>query len=155
MRISDWSSDVCSSDLEIWRAAPNGTRIANALVMAGGFGRRLGEKTKAQPKPLLKVGDKPILEHILAWLEQGGVRNIYISTHYLADRIEAFLDTRDGTVHPLVVHEEISLGTAGALARLPEPVESPILVVNGDVLTKLDLDALDTFHHAQIGRAHV
>src|SRR3546814_20395310 len=96
MRISDWSSDVCSSDLEIWRAAPNGTRIANALVMAGGFGRRLGEKTKAQPKPLLKVGDKPILEHILAWLEQGGVRNIYISTHYLAQRNERSAERRVG-----------------------------------------------------------
>jgi len=134
--------------LEIWRASPTATRISAALVMAGGFGKRLGKKTKSAPKPLLPVGDKPILEHILARLEQSGIHDIFVSTHYLADRIREFLDTRNGVARPNVIYEESSLGTAGALALLPEPIDGPILVVNGDVLTQLDLEALDAFHHA-------
>jgi GTP:adenosylcobinamide-phosphate guanylyltransferase len=133
---------------EIWRASPTATRISAALVMAGGFGKRLGKKTKTAPKPLLPVADKPILEHILARLEQSGIHDIFVSTHYLADRIREFLAARNGVARPNVIHEEASLGTAGALTLLPEPIEGPILVVNGDVLTQLDLDALDAFHHA-------
>lgn len=134
--------------VEIWRASPTATRIGAALVMAGGFGKRLGKKTKTAPKPLLPVGDKPILEHILARLERSGIQDIFVSTHYLADRIREFLDTRNGAARPNVIHEESSLGTAGALTLLPEPISGPILVVNGDVLTQLDLEALDAFHHA-------
>ena len=132
--------------VEIWRVPAIETRIGTALVMAGGYGRRLGSRTEKEPKSLLSVGDKPILEHILAWIETSGIRNVYVSTHYLADRIKAFLDVRGGVV-PRLIHEENSLGTAGALSLLPEPLNGPVLVINGDVLTKLDLDALDSYHH--------
>ena len=134
--------------VEIWRAPATETRIGTALVMAGGYGRRLGNRTEKEPKPLLPVGDKPILEHILSWIDSSGIRNVYVSTHYLADQIKAFLDVRGGVMRPTVIHERTSLGTAGALAHLAEPIEGPVLVVNGDVLTKLDLDALDAFHYA-------
>lgn len=140
--------DSAGALAEIWRASPAATRIGTALVMAGGYGKRLGKKTKSAPKPLLAVGDKPILEHILARLEQSGIQEIFVSTHYLADRIREFLEARNGLARPNVIHEEASLGTAGALTLLPEPIEGPILVVNGDVLTQLDLEALDSFHHA-------
>jgi len=134
--------------VEIWRAPTTEMRIGTALVMAGGYGRRLGSRTEKEPKPLLPVGDKPILERILTWIDSSGIRNVYVSTHYLADQIKAFLDVRAGVVRPTVIHERTSLGTAGALAHLAEPIEGPVLVVNGDVLTKLDLDALDAFHYA-------
>jgi len=140
--------DAGGALVEIWRASPTATRIGAALVMAGGFGKRLGRKTKTAPKPLLPVGDKPILEHILARLEQSGIQDIFVSTHYLAERIREFLDARNGVARPNVIYEESSLGTAGALTLLPAPIGGPILVVNGDVLTQLDLDALDAFHHA-------
>jgi dTDP-glucose pyrophosphorylase len=140
--------DPAGALAEIWRASPAATRISAALVMAGGYGKRLGKKTKSAPKPLLPVGDKPILEHILARLEQNGIPDIFVSTHYLADRIREYLDSRNGRARPSIIHEEASLGTAGALTLLPEPIEGPILVVNGDVLTQLDIEALDAFHHA-------
>lgn len=133
---------------EIWRAGQTTSNIGTALVMAGGKGRRLGEITKNQPKPLVKVGDQPILGHILDWLELGGVPRISVSTHYLSDHIQTFLDSRLGRVKPTVIEEEESLGTAGALAQLPEPVQGPVLMINGDVLTKLDVEAFDNFHHA-------
>ena len=133
---------------EIWRAGSTRPHIGTALVMAGGKGRRLGEITKNQPKPLVKVGEKPILGHILDWLEAGGVPRICVSTHYLADRVRVFLDDRKGTVRPTIIEEEESLGTAGALAQLPEPVPGPVLIINGDVLTKLDVEAFVDFHRA-------
>ncbi len=133
---------------EIWRSGQTKSRIGAALIMAGGKGRRLGEITKNQPKPLVKVGDKPILGHILDWLETGGVPRVSVSTHYLSDHIQDFLDKRAGTVRPTIIEEQESLGTAGALAQLPEPVPGPILMINGDVLTKLDVEAFDDFHHA-------
>lgn len=132
--------------VEIWFVVGQESRIGAALVMAGGFGRRLGSRTQNDPKPLLAVGDKPILEHILSRLEASGIRNIFIATHYLADRIKSFIDSRDGLL-PQLIHEENSLGTAGALSLLPEPIDGPVLVINGDVLTKLDLEALDGYHH--------
>ena len=133
---------------EIWRAGMSQSRIGTALVMAGGKGQRLGEITKNRPKPLVEVGDKPILGHILDWLEAGGVPRISVSTHYLSDHIKAFLDGRDGTVRATVIEEEESLGTAGALAQLPEPMHGPVLMINGDVLTKLDVEAFEDFHRA-------
>ena len=133
--------------VEIWRVPDAKTRIGTALVMAGGFGRRLGKHTEHKPKPLLLVGSKPILQHILDWLDGNGIRNLFVSTHYLADQVEEFLAQHRGLVKAQIVHERETLGTAGALTCLPEPIEGPILVVNGDVLTKLDLDALDAFHH--------
>lgn len=133
---------------EIWRAGASQTRIGTALVMAGGKGERLGEITKNKPKPLVEVGDKPILGHIMDWLEAGGVPRISVSTHYLSDHIRNFLDGRDGSVRATVIEETESLGTAGALARLPNPVQGPVLMINGDVLTKLDVEAFDDFHRA-------
>lgn len=140
--------DASGAIVEIWYVVSKESRIGAALVMAGGYGKRLGSRTENEPKPLLPVGDKPILEHILGRLESNGIHNIFISTHYLADRIRAFLDQRDGGAKPRLLYEENSLGTAGALSLLPDPVDGPVLVMNGDVLTKVDLDALDAYHHA-------
>jgi len=133
---------------EIWYLSARESRIGTALVMAGGFGRRLGAMTKTRPKPLLTVGDKPILGHILDWLEESGIRNICVSIHYLGDRIRDFLDRRGGAVTPGVIEESESLGTAGALGNLPDSGSGPVLVINGDVLTKLDIEAFERFHHA-------
>jgi NDP-sugar pyrophosphorylase family protein len=88
----------------------------------------------------------PILEHVLKWLELGGVENIYISTHYLAEKISAFLDARNGMSAPQIIYEKRLLGTAGALNLLPSGAEGPILVMNGDVLTTMDVSTLQDFH---------
>ncbi|MCB2103000.1 MAG: nucleotidyltransferase family protein [Rhodobacterales bacterium] len=117
-----------------------------AVVMAGGFGVRLRPLTDDTPKPLLPVGDKPVIERIVEQLRESGVRHVNITTHYHADKIrDHFGDGRDFGVRVQYTHEEEPLGTAGALA-LMERGTDPLLVVNGDILTAVDFRAMLDFH---------
>jgi len=118
------------------------------LLMAGGFGKRLTPITNDIPKPLLKVGAKPILENIIEEFIDAGFHNFYISTHYKADMVqEYFGDGSDWGVSIQYVYEEKPLGTAGSLGLLPSDLPKlPILVMNGDLLTKLDFEKLLNFH---------
>ena len=120
--------------------------IARALVMAGGFGRRLGQETRDRPKPLLDVAGRPVLDRVLAQLEDAGVGRIDVSVHYLAEQIEAFLAARNSRAEVCVIRESEPLGTAGALGHLSQPQSGNILVVNGDVLTRANFGALAEFH---------
>ncbi len=118
-----------------------------ALVMAGGQGTRLGERTRTIPKPLLPVGDKPILAHILDQLEDAHVGDISIAVHYLAEQIERFVAARESRACIHLVREEQPLGTVGALANLKSSHRGPILVINSDILTRTNIRALVAFHH--------
>jgi dTDP-glucose pyrophosphorylase len=120
--------------------------IVTALIMAGGLGERLGSKTQALPKPLLPVGGKPILEHIVARLEDINVGDIYVSAHYLADKIESYVAGRNSRSNIRVIRESEKLGTAGAVAAIPPNGDAPLLVINGDVLTQTDFVAMAEFH---------
>lgn len=119
------------------------------FLMAGGFGTRLKPLTDNCPKPLLKVGDKPILETVLLNFIKSGFHDFYISTHYLPEMIrEYFGNGEKWGVSINYVHEEIPLGTGGALGLLPKDLPKlPVIMMNGDVLTKVDLEALLTFHN--------
>lgn len=119
------------------------------FLMAGGFGTRLKPLTDNCPKPLLKVGDKPILETVLLSFIKAGFHDFYISTHYLPEMIREYFGTGDKWgVSINYVHEELPLGTGGALGLLPKDLpELPVIMMNGDVLTKVDLEALLTFHN--------
>lgn len=119
------------------------------FLMAGGFGTRLKPLTDHCPKPLLKVGDKPILETVLLGFVKSGFHNFYISTHYLPEMIkEYFGNGEKWGVSINYVHEEQPLGTGGALGLLPKDLpELPVIMMNGDVLTKVDLEALLAFHN--------
>lgn len=119
---------------------------ARAVVMAGGPGTRLGEKTRNTPKPLLLLGEQPILGHVLDALEDAGVRQIDITIHYLAEQIETFVAKRANKAVIRLVRENMRLGTAGALSKLDPAPETPVLVVNGDVVSKADFGALAEFH---------
>jgi dTDP-glucose pyrophosphorylase len=121
--------------------------IANALIMAGGPGTRLGERTRNVPKPMLPVGGRPILDHVLERLENAEVKRVFVSVHYLSEQIESYLKERGGRVEVVLVRETERLGTAGALGQLSSTAfTSPLLVVNGDVITKTDFRALHEFH---------
>lgn len=124
---------------------PNAT-VETALVMAGGRGTRLGERTKDTPKPLLNVGDKPILEHVLKALEDAGVPEIFVSVHYLADQIDAFVNARVARARVRTIREGEQRGTIGALGQLPNPPRGAVLVVNGDVISGVDFNAMAAFH---------
>jgi dTDP-glucose pyrophosphorylase len=116
-----------------------------AVVMAGGLGTRLGELTAETPKPMLPVGDRPLLERIVEQLREAGIRHVNLTTHYRADVIAEHFG--DGSAHGVeieYVSEERPLGTAGALGLVGG--EGPILVMNGDILTRVDFRAMHRFH---------
>ncbi len=125
------------------------------FIMAGGFGKRLRPLTESVPKPMLKVGKKPILEEIFERFIKAGFYNFYISTHYKAEVVrEHFGNGDDWNVSIQYIHEKEPLGTAGALGLLPDNLpEQPILVMNGDLLTKIDFEHLLNYHSEQGGSA--
>lgn len=117
------------------------------VVMAGGLGSRLGELTRDTPKPMLPVGSKPILESIIEMLRAQGLRRIFISVNYLAEKvIDYFGDGSPWGVKIKYLVEAQPLGTFGALSLLPDGLTHPILVVNGDVLSSIDYRSLLRSH---------
>lgn len=125
------------------------------FLMAGGFGTRLYPLTQDCPKPLLKVGDKPILELILERFISAGFHRFFISTHYLPEMVrDYFGDGKRWGVTIRYTHEETPLGTGGALGLLPhEEINEPMLMMNGDLLTTLNYRELLDFHNEHKGVA--
>jgi dTDP-glucose pyrophosphorylase len=132
---------------EIFVESPD-SALSMALVMAGGPGLRLGERTRHVPKPLLEVGGRPILDRVIERLENAGVRRIVIAIHYLSEMIEAFVAGRRNRAAIDFIREPDRLGTAGALGLLQagQIGSDPLLVVNGDLVTEVDYRALHDFH---------
>lgn len=120
------------------------------VLMAGGFGKRLGMLTANCPKPMLPVGGKPMLERIMENFIAEGYHKFYISLHYLPEKIKShFEDGSKWGVTIRYIEEATPLGTGGALGLLPETDGLPVVMMNGDVLTRLDLSALLDFHHKE------
>ncbi len=121
-----------------------------AVVMAGGYGRRLRPLTEELPKPMLAVGGRPILEIIVERLREAGVRDIALAVHFKYEVIEEYF--QDGShmgVSIEYVKEREPLGTAGALSLVERPFDAPFLVMNGDILTKVNFESLFSFHEEQ------
>lgn len=119
-----------------------------AVVMAGGYGTRLRPLTDETPKPMLRVGDKPLLERTINKLREAGITDVNISTHYLPDKIVDHFGTGgEFGVNLKYLREEKPLGTAGALGLLGRP-ERTTLVINGDILTNIDFRAMAEFHRS-------
>lgn len=112
---------------------------ADVFIMAGGKGSRLMPLTKDTPKPMLHVGDKPIIEHNIDRLIKYGIKNIYISVNYLADKIkDYFKDGSDKGVSVKYVHEDRPLGTLGSVKLVENLEHDYIMVMNSDILTDID-----------------
>jgi dTDP-glucose pyrophosphorylase len=132
---------VCMSDLIADLALP-----LEAVIMAGGFGTRLRPLTDHVPKPMLPVGDRPLMELTVQQLRQAGIRRVNVTTHYMPEKIIThFGDGSRFGVEFRYVNEQSPLGTAGALKLLDEPSE-PLLVMNGDILTGVDFRAMYKYH---------
>lgn len=117
------------------------------VLMAGGEGLRLRPLTEHTPKPMLDVGGRPILETIVRRLADSGFSEFHISVNYRADVIRNhFGDGSSMNVDVSYIEEEMPLGTAGPLAKLSRDVSAPILVMNGDILSKVDPVQLIDFH---------
>jgi len=126
------------------------------ILMAGGLGQRLHPLTESCPKPLLRVGGKPLLETILDSFIEQGFRNFYISVNYKAEMIiEHFGDGARWGVELKYINESKRLGTAGALGLLPARPQAPILLMNGDILTKINYGQLLEFHKKNLSDATV
>ena len=121
--------------------------IDRALIMAGGFGKRLGSMTRDLPKPLVKVAGRPILDHVLYALENAGILKIEIAVHYRADQIRSFVQQRPNVAEISLIEETEPLGTAGAFGLIPSHPEEPMLVINADVVTDVDYSALHQFYN--------
>lgn len=115
----------------------------DAVIMAGGVGSRLMPLTSDTPKPMLEIGNKPIIEYNIDLLKNHGVENIHISVNYLADKITSYF--KDGTERELNISyltEDKPLGTIGALKGVKLFHNDYVLLMNSDLLTNIDLDAM-------------
>lgn len=122
-----------------------------AVVMAGGYGTRLRPLTTEVPKPMLPVGDKPLLERIIRQLAEAGIRRVNVTTHYRSDVIANYFGNgKEFGSEIQYVKEDAPLGTAGALSLL-DPSNEPLLVINGDIVTRLDFKAMVQFHRDHAG----
>lgn len=129
---------------ELVHSRPKPNRV---VLMAGGLGSRLRPLTDDCPKPMLKVGTKPLLETILENFIEHGFRSFSISVNYMAEMVKAhFGDGSRWGVAIDYLEEPRQLGTAGALSLLAERPSHPLVVMNGDVLTKVNFSQLLDFH---------
>ena len=131
------------------RPLPSRHTVRNntVVIMAGGKGLRLRPLTEQTPKPLLRVGGKPVLQHIIENLRDEGFTDLVVAINYLGEQIEAhFGDGSAFGVHVRYLSEEIPLGTAGALSLLEPPFFSPLVVMNADLLVSARIGQLVDYH---------
>ena len=118
-----------------------------AVIMAGGYGTRLSPLTDDVPKPMLPVGDRPLMEYTVEQLRKAGIERLSIATHYLTEKIAThFGDGHEFGVEINYIEEDTPLGTAGALGLMDSTTE-PMLVINGDILTRVDFRSMLDFHN--------
>ena len=120
------------------------------VIMAGGLGTRLGELTKDTPKPMLKVGAKPMVEHIIDMFVSHGFTKFMLSVNYKAEVIkEYFGDGSKFGIEVKYLEEKKRLGTGGALSLIETELNEPFFVTNGDVLSSLDYEKLLAYHNEE------
>jgi dTDP-glucose pyrophosphorylase len=125
---------------------PQGPLPLRAVVMAGGYGTRLRPLTDEVPKPMLPVGNRPLLEMTIQQLRDAGLTHVSLITHYKGKMInEHFGDGSQFGLKITCIQEGEPMGTAGALSML-EQSDAPMLVINGDILTRVDYRAMLQFH---------
>ena len=138
-------------DLLTPQALPN-----SVVIMAGGKGTRLRPQTDYCPKPMLKIGDEPMLEILLRQCIDAGLRQFYFSVNYLKDQIiNYFNDGSRWGVNIEYLIEDLPMGTAGSLQLFGVPPVAPFLVMNGDVLTRLNPAKLLQFHNQHQAKATI
>ncbi|QEZ88267.1 glucosamine-1-P guanylyltransferase [Aliarcobacter cibarius] len=122
-------------------------KINKVVLMVGGLGTRLRPLTETTPKPMLKVGNKPILQTIVEKFAEYGYTNIVMCVNYKSDIIQDyFKDGSDFGVNIEYILEEQRMGTAGALSLLKDKPNEPFFVMNGDLLTNVNFSNLLDFH---------
>jgi dTDP-glucose pyrophosphorylase/predicted transcriptional regulator len=123
-------------------------KLNKIIIMAGGKGTRLRPLTKNVPKPMLKIGNKPILLTIVEKFKESGYKNFIMCVNYKSKIIEDYFgDGKKFGVKIEYIREKKRMGTAGALSLFKKKPKEPIFVINGDLLTTLDFEKLLDFHN--------
>ena len=126
-------------DLDVTRAL----LPIECVIMAGGRGKRLSPLTDNIPKPMIKLNNKPIIEHNIDRLIRFGIKKIHISVNYLADQIESYFgDGSSKGIEIKYIYENKKLGTAGALSLIENINTKNILLMNSDLFTNIDFEKL-------------
>ncbi|MFF2752174.1 nucleotidyltransferase family protein [Psychrobacillus sp. NPDC058041] len=135
--------DIIFTDQSVSEKESNNT----VILMVGGLGSRLRPLTNNIPKPMLHVGNKPILETIIEGFKQNGFTNFILSVNYKKEIIQDYFQDGDAFgVSISYIEEEKRMGTAGALSLLKEKPSNPVFVMNGDLLTQVNFEQLLQFH---------
>lgn len=140
---------LCIEQRSEGQARPD--RPNTVVIMAGGKGLRLRPLTEETPKPLLLVGGKPILQHIIDSLRGEGFTDIVLAINYLGEQIEEFF--QDGSrfgVNVRYLKEDRALGTAGALSLLRDAHASPVVVMNGDLILSSSIGKMLDYHEENL-----
>lgn len=123
-----------------------------AVIQCGGKGMRLRPHTAILPKPLMPIGSRPVLELVLKWLRRNGIKEVFVTTGYLGHLIRSVCG--DGHQWNMCINytQELEpLGTIGPLSLVREQLDEPFLVLNGDILTDLNLKQFVNFHRQHSG----
>ncbi len=147
--ILDDDNNICGLET-LQRLTEKPSHDNPVFLLAGGLGKRLRPLTENTPKPLLKVGNKPILETIVNQFIDNGFKNFYISTYFKSESIKDYF--KDGALHGInieYIHEDTPLGTAGSLGLIPKTLpDLPIIIMNADLLTEIDFNHLLDYHNS-------
>ncbi len=135
-----WKDLVKNGDIQV-KEKPN-----TVVIMAGGKGTRLDLFTKILPKPLIPIGEKPIIERIMDNFSKFGFKNFLISLNYKADMIKLYLSENHQNYNIKYIQEDTFLGTAGALSLAKGPINDTMIVTNCDVIVDANFDKLFQYH---------
>ncbi|MFH2058550.1 MAG: nucleotidyltransferase family protein [Pseudomonadota bacterium] len=130
--------------------------MTNALILAAGFGTRLAPLTDLCPKPMLKIGNEPLLEHTINLLKTHGIKNILINLHHQGHVIEEYFGNGSQLdIHLSYSKEEKLLGTAGTLKNVENFLDDTFVVIYGDVFSLTDITQMLAYHEMHNGIATV
>lgn len=119
----------------------------NAVILVGGEGTRLRPLTLNVPKAIVPVVNKPLILYILKWLRKYGIKEVILVACYLPDKLKKILNKEKHGMNIKYIYEEKPLGTGGAIKRAEKFITKTTVVMNGDILTDLNLDAMRKFHN--------
>src|SRR5881628_2613942 len=127
-----------------------------AVIMAGGEGTRLRPLTSNQPKPMLPLANRPMMEHIVRLLKEHGFDEIVLTLAFLPQAIRTYFgDGSEFGVRMVYATEESPLGTAGSVRNAMDELDDRFLVISGDVLTDIDLSRIVSFHEERAAVATI
>lgn len=123
-----------------------------AVIQAGGQGTRLRPYTLILPKPMMPVGGVPVIEGLLKWLRRNGIEEAYVTTGYLGHLLKSLIGNGNQWDMSIAYSDEKEpMGTVGALRLVEDQLDETFLVLNGDLVTDLDLNAFRSFHRSHGG----